>query len=613
MVRARVQLVTVCVGVVWTALVVGCQTSRVTSDSSLFPSTSTTQRQGAEAGQQPTSVSAPPAMGPESGNAVSSGPEATNLASEFAPTSVQRATHVAPRQEESPSPLSEEQDQEGARAEPLPVPLEGRETDEAGDSERAEEAPPGRLELDPMAEPEEIRPPPPSGIVRRQDSGVSLEDVVSSVYRTYPLLDAALRGRDIADGEQLAAVGNYDLQFRGAAEHGPTGFYRTYRHRLGFEQPTYWGGQVFAGYRIGRGQFEPWYRERQTNDGGEFRAGVMVPLARNIDIDPLRAALWQANYGRQMAEPQIQRQLIMFVREATYAYWYWVGSGRKLRIQQTVLQLAVDRNEGLRRQVEEQLLDPPELEDNKRLIVSREAIVIDAARHLEQASYGLSLFLRDERGMAITPSVQQLPDFPEVRSLGTDDLELDVRRALQNRPELRELELVRRHLEIDLAQATNELLPAIDGVVAGSQDVGAPTSATRDKSQFELDAGLFVDVPVQRRRARGKQRISEGKIAQVNAQRQLAADQVVMEVQFAHAALNAAYQRIEKARESVTLAEYMAQVERRKFEEGESDLLLVNLREQQAAEAAEIEVNALLEYFGAQADLRAALAIDENP
>ena len=54
----------------------------------------------------------------------------------------------------------------------------------------------------------------------------------------------------------------------------------------------------------------------------------------------------------------------------------------------------------------------------------------------------------------------------------------------------------------------------------------------------------------------------------------------------------------------------MADVERRKFELGQSDLLPVVLREQYAIEAAESEVDALLEYFLAKADYDAAMARD---
>ncbi len=115
------------------------------------------------------------------------------------------------------------------------------------------------------------------------------------VYRSYPMLRAALLTRNIAIGQQIGASGAFDTKLKGATENGPTAFYETYRHSIGVVQPLMWGGEVFAGYRVGRGTFEPWYLERQTNDGGEFKTGVVVPLARNRNIDQRRADLWKAN------------------------------------------------------------------------------------------------------------------------------------------------------------------------------------------------------------------------------------------------------------------------------------------------------------------------------
>ena len=54
----------------------------------------------------------------------------------------------------------------------------------------------------------------------------------------------------------------------------------------------------------------------------------------------------------------------------------------------------------------------------------------------------------------------------------------------------------------------------------------------------------------------------------------------------------------------------MADVEQTKFDKGGEDLLAVVLREQQAIEAADGEVDALLEYHSAKADYNAAIARD---
>ncbi|MFM7922261.1 MAG: transporter, partial [Planctomycetaceae bacterium] len=108
-----------------------------------------------------------------------------------------------------------------------------------------------------------------SPVAQAESAAPSLELVIDSVYRTYPMLQAALLNRNIALGQQTGALGAFDTKLKGASENGPVGFYETYRQSVGVVKPTYWGGEVFGGYRIGRGEMQPWYQERVTDDGGE--------------------------------------------------------------------------------------------------------------------------------------------------------------------------------------------------------------------------------------------------------------------------------------------------------------------------------------------------------
>ncbi|MEZ6054327.1 MAG: TolC family protein, partial [Planctomycetaceae bacterium] len=373
------------------------------------------------------------------------------------------------------------------------------------------------------------------------------------------------------------------------------------------------GGEAFAGYRIGRGDFQPWYLERQTNGSGEFKAGLAVPLARNRDIDSRRADLWRSNYGRQLVEPDIQAQLIGFVQEASYIYWTWVAAGENVRIADRVLQLAMDRTERISRQVEEGLLDPPELTDNLRLVAERRGKLADAERKFQQTAIKLSLYYRDLNGEPLVPSPKSLPAFPDPLLTAPESLNSDIQIALEQRPEIYVLNMIRRQLDVDYAESQNDLRPNIDAVVAGSQDIGEPTSSKNDKGQFELDASIFVDVPLQRRKAQGKMQAIQAKIAQLSAKRRLTEDKIVTDVQSAYAGLVSAYEQVQQAQEAVEYAEDLARRERLNFEQGASDLLKVTLREQYAAEAAAKVVDARLLYFQTQADYRAALAQDRLP
>jgi len=254
-----------------------------------------------------------------------------------------------------------------------------------------------------------------------------------------------------------------------------------------------------------------------------------------------------------------------------------------------------------------------ELTDNDRLIVSRQAALIETQRKLEQSAIKLSLFLRTPDGRPIVPVEAQLPaDFPEAPSVDSEQMESDIELAILNRPELVSLDFLRRQLDVDLSQARNLYLPAVDAGLFASQDVGGAASSSRDKSPFELEASLQVSVPLQRRKARGKMQAIEGKLQQLSAKIGFTQDKITTDVQQVYAARLAAYDRISKASEGLGLARTMEQAERRKFDLGDSNLLLVNLRELARADAAKSVLQAMLDYFQAQTDYRAALALDGN-
>lgn len=452
--------------------------------------------------------------------------------------------------------------------------------------------------------------PIPAVVERALGTTVRLEDVIESVHQSYPLVQAAFQERQIADGNQLSAWGAFDTKLKAASENGPLGFYETYRNSAGFTTPIYGGGEFFGGYRNGGGDFQPWYKERETNDGGEFKGGVRIPLIRDRNIDGRRAAVWRATYDQQIADPVIRASLVQFAREAGLAYWKWVAAGRKYELGRQWLQLAKERNDGVEKRVKAGDLDPPELTDNLRAIAKREAKLADALRVYQQAAVKLSLFLRDNAGKPYVPDAAAVPEFPALRNITMAQVNQDISRAQESRPELAALELQLQRLRVDYSEAENMTRPGLDAQLVGSQDVGQPTSKKRDKSEFELEAALFFDVPLQRRKGRGKMHAVQAKMSQVSAKRQMVQDKVAAEVQTVYAGLIQSRQEALNARQAVQLASKMANIERRKFRAGESDLLKVALREQYALEAAEEEISATYNHFTAFTEYAATLAID---
>ena len=499
---------------------------------------------------------------------------------------------------------------------PAVLPASYQQTDQPEDPNQPQEPEPSTLELLPLpkADPNDSALPKP--VEPDPNNTLMLVEVVGSVRNHFPLIQQAVAARGIAAGEALSAAGAFDHKLDVFSESQPLDFYENYRSSIGVKRETMWGGQTFAGYRIGRGVFEPWYEERQTNEGGEFKVGFVAPIIRDRWIDANRAELWQAQLERRRVEPEILAQIILFVRDGSVAYWDWVAAGANYRIANGLLELANFRNEGLIAQVEADEKARIDLVDNRRIIVSREAKLIEARRKLEQSAVKLSLFYRSGVGLPVLADPRQLP--PEVSQwMEGDDLTLqlpteedDTGLALSQRPELSELRIVSQQLRVALRQANNETLPDVDGGVLIGQDVGEPTSTKRDKSQMELEALLTLSVPLERRKALGKIRSLRAKLAQVNAKNRFTGDKIVASVRLARAALIAAEQRVERATESFELAMQMQQAEQELFDAGQSTLFNLNIREEQAAEAAAGRVQAYFEYFVAKADYAAALGFD---
>lgn len=440
---------------------------------------------------------------------------------------------------------------------------------------------------------------------------LTLSDVICSVYASYPLLEVALRERDIAAGQELAAWGQFDTALKGYSLAHPLGYYKRYRTAVKLDQPLIAGGNVFGGYKLGRGSFHPAWYDEQTNRGGAFSVGVGLPLLKDRLIDKRRSDVERAALARQAVEPALQTQLLDFVREASQAYWYWVATGQTLQTQQDLLRLAQDRVWQIEQRVESGDLERIARLDNQRLIASREVQVIVAERRLQMAAIKLSLFLRTPDGQPLLPGIELLPgQFPVPVPPEIEQMQRDIQAALAARPELVELDLQARQASVELEQAENMRLPKFDAILEATQNVGESTLPNNSKDPLQLEAGVYGELPLQRREARGKTAAARGKLAQLRAKREFAVDKIAAEVQDALSALEAAFNKIQQTGTGLELSRQTLALGREAFDAGDADLIVLNIYEQAVADAQLSWIAAQVEYFAAQAEYQAAMARD---
>ncbi len=467
-----------------------------------------------------------------------------------------------------------------------------------------------KLGAEPPPPPKEL--PPLVGSPASVGGPLRLEEVLESVERHYPLLRAIEQERAITGGRLLSTLGVFDFNLLASAE-GQGTTYDNFRSGAGFNQMLPIAGLgLFAGYRHGAGDFPTYNLAQKTADGGEFRAGFTLPLLRDRAIDRPRANVQQARLDRQIAEPTIERQRIDFQLAAARTYWNWVAAGQRLKVVDGLVNLALERDEQLKRQVELERIANIERIDNQQNLALRYGLLIQAQRAFQQASIELSLFLRDEMGQPTLASLERLPEFPAIEPVDIRRFEEALRIAFELRPEPRRLRLQRDRAAIEYELARNHLLPAVNAVVAASQDVGpgkSTLSGPNGLDRTNLSAGLAFQLPVQRRDAQGRMLAAQGLMIQLEQQLRQAEDVVRAEVQDTFTALERAYEFYQQAKNRVELARIVARGERELLRQGRSTVLAVTLREQAAFDAEVIEIDAQLNYFRALAAFRAALGI----
>jgi len=433
---------------------------------------------------------------------------------------------------------------------------------------------------------------------------LALEEVLESVRQRYPILEGVRKDVEAAKGEVRASEGAFDIQWKTRATTSLLGYYQNERLDSLIEQPTtLWGTSLFAGYRLGVGDFAIYDGKLKTNPGGELRAGLALPIWRDGPIDRRRANIKRANFGVNLADVQVLQQRIEAVRSATHRFWDWVAASQRVEIYRTLLKTAEDRDAGLAERVKQGDLPDFERRDNERAILQRRSQLISAERALQQATIELSLFWRDEQGNPLLVSEEKQGAILPLPNRSEEPLD-GIEKALTSRPDLLRFSALKAQNEIERVFSENQTAPKIDLQV---QAVRSLQEGDPARNGTQLEAGVQLEIPLQANVAGGREDSANATAMRLELQERFMRDKIAAEVRDARSALNAAALRAEITRKEVELAKKMEQGERERFKHGDSNQLFVNLREQATADAAVREIEAVTDYQKSLASLKAAL------
>jgi len=443
---------------------------------------------------------------------------------------------------------------------------------------------------------------------------LGLAEVLDAVRENHPLLDAANTAIEKADAGVLAAEGAFDPRLSVEGGDVPAGYYQQTTIETDLRALTPFRGiSPFVGWRFGRGAFADYDGKLETLGGGELRAGVTVPLLRGAGIDRPRADRAKAAIMKRVARAEVDQRTLDVMRDATVAYWEWVAAAHRIDVRRTQLALALERGRQIDGAIARGNRAPIDGIDNGRLVAAREALLVTAERDLRRASLELSLHLRDDSGTPLVVDPSRRPALPEFSDdvPFERDLEGAITRGLQQVPRLAELAARRDSIDVDVELAKNQMLPRLDLEATVARGLGSSDPTLVDRSETAIGVGATFELAIGMRSARGALASVRADRRRLLADQAFATDRIVVDIRAAHADLVAAHARTELAIRNADLAEQLAGAERTRFERGDSTVLLVNLREEAAADAAALAIDARAELMRARA--RFAVSLGDLP
>ena len=407
--------------------------------------------------------------------------------------------------------------------------------------------------------------------------------LVEKIKLRHPGIRAAEADRTAQQSEVRQSLGAFDPIIRGQVLRSLDGPYGIYYTDLSVEQNTsILGSKWVAGYRRGLGSYPVYDEKMRTNEAGEFRAGLEVPLLRNLLIDERRARFDVQAIGSSAANETLLQSEQEVLRAGLIRYWDWVAAGKKLELNYHLLKIAEERDEFLGERIKAGDAPRIELMDNQRVMVQRQSLVVGAERALQKAALELSMFLWDENGKRTIPEKKTLPkDWGVWKSALTDE-EFLQRQKVESVPEAKIQRFSVLQREIELRLARNQILPRLDVSTTVSRDYGLGPLKANDT---EWRVGLTLEFPLLFNTSLGRKEQAFARLVRSEMIEQLTVERLWNQRIDLAQAVHAIESRLSLAKDEVKLADKLEDLETERFLHGDSSILIVNLREQATLEA----------------------------
>jgi outer membrane protein TolC len=442
---------------------------------------------------------------------------------------------------------------------------------------------------------------------------VSFDNFISLVKRNHPISRQADITMESGKQTLKSARGNFDPLIKSQLdnkEYSGKEYFMLNTNEL--KIPTIVGLELQAGYETNRGAYlNP---ENIVPDNGLAYAGFTIPLGNGLFFDERRQALRQAQVYEKSTVLERTLMLNQLIYDATSAYWEWYVSWNVNEIFAESVTLAEIRLSGIRSSF--LLGDIPAIDTLEAhiLLQTRLLNLNESLIELQNASLKLSNYLwSDEQEPLVLDSMAIPENHISVNSVSVPEAALQsIMSALDSiHPELQLYQNKLQSLDFERRMKSEKIKPKLNvSYNLLNEPVGGNPAENFTVNDYKW--GFEFGMPLLLRKERGELQLTKLKINETN----LAIDQKRLEIQNKiHAysmEMKVLIDQIKLYESTVTNYAMLLNGERRKFEEGESSLFLVNSRENSFITAETKLVELYGKYQKAQASLLLAIGGNET-
>jgi len=351
------------------------------------------------------------------------------------------------------------------------------------------------------------------------------------------------------------------------------------------EKLTPWSGiELFAGHRRGTGFFAPYEGKFNTSRAGEAFAGLSFPLLRDRKLDQDRLQLKASQIDSQVSENELLIKKNFYIYKGLSLYQKWRFTYQKIQTLKDLLKIAIERQVMLEKRFKAGDLEKIKLKDNLRSQNKREEELLKAEMDFKKHSIELSLYFRDKNGVPVETSGYTPSGQSEVKSPSL--------MVISNLPQMKIIDLEIEINRQNKAFGENLKLPVLN--VSGQ--VARELSSDYPFDPEKVYLSINFELPLENRKGEGKTVASVYKGMALEKKKQWIADELKARYEQTKELHELAQKRASVMTEEHSNASAVAVAERKRWSSGDSDLFVVAIREQ---EAADVEVK----LWGAKYDL----------